>query len=334
MTLQSLLITGGLQRPEAEAMASTSGNHYYRARLSKLDWAGKKESVLMDYETPAGARPDDDPGIRFTAMTLAGDRLYLCTGTEVMVYSWPDLEQLHYTSHPHFHDVHHVAPMNGGVSVAVTGLDMVVHLGDDFSPKNYMNMVSEDVWHEYAPEKDWRKVHTTQPHAAHPNYLFSMDDEPWVTRGYKSDIMRLTDRKTITLSDKRVHDGHVGEDHAFFTSVDGKVIVLNKQTLKIDDVIDLMPIEETDLPLGWCRGLHVEDNVAYVGFTTLRTTKWKDNIEHFVTREGDYIRVLPSRIVAYDLEKRTKLDEYLIPRDSLGAVFDIVALPAENGGDG
>lgn len=327
MKLKSLLMTGGLQRPEAEVMASTSGNHYYRARLSRLDWDSKTETVLLDYETPEGARPEEDPGIRFTAMTLMGDRLYLCTGTEVMVLSWPGLERLHYATHPHFHDIHHAAPMDGGIVVASTGLDMVIRLDGEYEPKEYLNAVSEDVWFRYDPKKDWRKVHTTQPHDAHPNYLFTMNGEPWVTRGYRSDAMRLSDRWTVTLSDKRVHDGHVVGDYAYFTSVDGKIIVLNTNTLAIDEVIDLMPMEGTDLPLGWCRGLHVDGDVAYVGFTTLRTTKWKDNVEHFLnSKTGEYTRVLPSRIAAYDLRGRTKLDEYVIPRESIGAVFDIVAV--------
>ncbi|WP_018124252.1 hypothetical protein [Desulfovibrio oxyclinae] len=332
--LSPLLITGGLQRPEAEAMVSTSGNHYFRARLSRLNWTDKSETVLMDYETPQGARPDETPGIRFTAMTLQGDRLYLCTGTEVFVYTWPELERLQYSTHPHFHDIHHVAPMNGGVTVASTGLDMVIELDDSLAPKRYVNTVSDDPWFKYDPEDDWRKVHSTQPHDAHPNYLLSMNGEPWVTRGYQSDVMRLADRRTVSLSDKRVHDGHVVGDHAFFTSVDGRIIVLNTHTLAIDEVVDLMPLEGTELPLGWCRGLHVDGDVAYVGFTTLRTTKWKDNVEHFLnSRTGEYKQVLPSRVVAYDLKKRIKLDEYVIPRESIGAVFDVVAIPDWADGD-
>lgn len=327
MNTKKLLITGGLQRPEAEVMASTSGKHYYLGRLSLLDWNLKTEKILIDYETPVRARPDDTPGIRFTAMTLVDDRLYLCTGTEVMVYAWPSLARLQYSTHPHFHDIHHVAQMDTSIFVATTGLDMVIRLDDCLQPHDYLNVVSEDVWFRYNPENDWRKVHTTQPHDAHPNYLFAMNDEPWVTRGYQSDIMRLSDRHVVRLSDKRIHDGHVAGDYAFFTSVDGKIIVLNTHTLAIDEVIDLMPMEGTDLPLGWCRGLHVDGDVAYVGFTTLRTTRWKDNIEHFInSKTGEYIRVLPSRVVAYDLKNRVKLDEYIIPRDSIGALFDVVAL--------
>lgn len=327
MKLSPLLITGGLQRPEAEVMVSTSGTHYYRARLSRLDWEKNNETVLMDYETPADARPDQDPGIRFTAMTLANNRLYLCTGTEVMVYTWPKLERLQYSTHSHFHDIHHVALVKEEVLVASTGLDMVIFLDKSLAPAKYIDVVSETLWHTYDSMQDWRKVHSTQPHDAHPNYIFSMGGEIWITRGYKNDIMRLSDRHTIPLSNKRIHDGHVTGDHAFFTSVDGKIIVLNTYTLAIDEVIDLMPMEGTTLPLGWCRGLHVDGNVAYVGFTTLRTTKWKNNVEHFYnTKTGKYVRILPSRVVAYDLKSRYKLDEYVFPRDSIGAIFDIIVL--------
>ena len=281
--------------------------------------------MLLDYETPVGACPETTPGIRFTAMTLNSGRLYLCTGTEVMVYSWPDLKQLYYATHPHFQDIHHVALFGEDIMVVSTGLDMVIRLNQKLVPEQYLDVVSETLWHKFDPRQDWRKVHSTQPHDAHPNFLFVMGGEAWVTRGYRGDIMRLSDRKVVRLSDKRVHDGHVEDDHVFFTSVDGKVIVLNQHTLAIDDVVDLLPMEGTDLPMGWCRGLHVDGEVAYVGFTTLRTTKWKDNIEHFLnTKTNEYIRVLPSRVAAYDLKSRVKLNEYIIPRDSIGAVFDVV----------
>ncbi len=331
----SLLVSGGIQRPEAEAMDSLSGTHYHRARLSRVDLAAGSEQTLLDYETPEGARPETTPGIRFTAMTLDKDRLYLCTGTEIFLYSHPGLELLRYATHPHFHDIHHVAPLNSALYVASTGLDMVLRLDPDtLEPMDSVNAGDTPTWERFDQGKDWRLVHSTQPHEAHPNFLFTMNGQAWVTRGFKNDVMRLDDpSETVRLSELRVHDGVAHQGLLYFTSVDGTIIVLDPETKKIVERVDLKALEQTDLPLGWCRGLAVRDNVAYVGYTTLRTTRWKDNVEVFLNRRtGQYSKVLPSRVCAYDLAQRTKLGEYVFGRDSIGAVFGVLVDEAgENG---
>lgn len=326
-SLSPILVSGGLQRPDAATQASTSGTHYHRARLTEVDLESGPERVLLDYETPPEACARETPGIRFTCMTRTKDRLYLPTGTELLVLSMPDLERIAYATHPHFHDVHHAAPMNGGIAVASTGLELVIHLDPEtMEPVRYQNVTSEEIWSRFDPGRDWRKVHTTQPHEAHPNFLITAHDLSWVTRAYKNDVMCLENpERRLHLSDYRVHDGIMHRGKAWFTSVNGALIRADLEAGRVEETITLADMEETTLPLGWCRGLALDWPVAYVGFTTLRTTRWKDNVEVFLNNStGEYIQVMPSRVTAYDLEARRKLTEYVFPRESMGAVFGIV----------
>lgn len=323
-----LLVSGGIQRSDAELMNAVSGTHYHRARLAEVDLEAGRERVLLDYETPSGARPEQTPGIRFTGMSLVNDRLYLCTGTEVMILSWPALELQKYATHPHFHDIHHAAPINDEVVVTLTGLDAVAFLDPDtLEPVRYVNTASVPMWERFDQTRDWRMVHSTQPHEAHPNFVFEMDGVPWVTRGRKSDVMSMVNPTlTVPLAEYPVHDGIRWGDCICFTSVDGTLILLDPAQKLIVDVIDLKAVERNDTPLGWCRGLCIQDNVAFVGYTTLRTTRWKGNVEVFLNQKtGEYWQVLPSRVCAYDLTRREKLAEYVFPRDSIGAVFGIAA---------
>ena len=325
--LKPVLASGGLQRDLAEKLSSTSGQHYYKARLSIVDLKSGAERVLLDYTSPEGTRPDRMPGIRFTAMTVKNDVLYVGTGTEVMLFRFPEMEMIRYATHPHFHDIHHVAPVGDEVGVVVSGLDMVIFLdGDTFQPKRYVNVSSDDLWYKFDPATDYRKVHTTQPHESHPNFLFEIDGKTWVTRCYKNDIVCLgRENGPVPLGKHRVHDGiSNGGDHMIFTSVNGNILVMNRNTFVVEDIIDLNVLEETDAALGWCRGVCLDGNIAYVGFTTLRKTDWKENVAAFTDENGVYKDILPSRICAYDLEKRKKLAEYVFPPDSLGAVFSMV----------
>ena len=149
------------------------------------------------------------PGIRFTAMTVKDDCLYVGTGTEVMLFRFPEMERIKYATHPHFHDIHHVAPVGDEVGVVASGLDMVIFLdGDTLKVKRYVNVSSDDLWYKFDPATDYRKVHSTQPHESHPNFLFEIGGKIWITRCNKK-RHHLLDRRhePISLGEHRVHDG-------------------------------------------------------------------------------------------------------------------------------
>ena len=90
-----------------------------------------------------------------------------------------------------------------------------------------------------------------------------------------------------------------------------------------------MNLGNTDsAPLGWCRGLHIEDHLAYVGFSRIRTTKIHKNlswIKHgFRLPEAHQNR--ETRVAAYDLEKRAFIAEWDIEPIGINALFSVLPL--------
>jgi hypothetical protein len=130
----------------------------------------------------------------FKAGTLHGDRLFLCTQTEVLVYSYPDMTQVRYLSLPCFNDLHHVRPGQGdSVLVVSTGLDMVFEIDRDDRIVREWTIVDGSGWERFDRDTDYRTWPTTKPHFSHPNYVFDLDGDPWVTRFKHRDAICLED---------------------------------------------------------------------------------------------------------------------------------------------
>ena len=62
--------------------------------ILELDTASGVARTVVDYVSPREACPPEDPAILFKSGTLVGDRLYVCTQTEVMVYRVPVVRAL------------------------------------------------------------------------------------------------------------------------------------------------------------------------------------------------------------------------------------------------
>ena len=214
---------------------------------------------------------DDDPAISFQASTLDGDLLYTCTETEVMVYSVPGFELLHYVSLPCFNDVHHVRPSpSGNIVVANAGLEMVLEITPVGEIVGSWNALGQDPWAHVDPEVDYRKI-STKPHRAHPNYVFYLGTELWATRFHQGDAVSL-DRpgRSVHVSDERIHDGLVHKGKIYFTTVDGKIVIVDAERLDVIETIDLATFGEDRVLLGWCRGVLVDDSRLWVGFSRIR----------------------------------------------------------------
>ena len=203
----------------------------------------------------------------------SGNRLYVTSQTEVFVYTLPDFKLETYLSLPFFNDVHHVRPTpDGTLLIAVTGLDMVAEVATDGELVRAWNVYEPgaSVWGgRFSPEVDYRRVTTTKPHLAHPNHVFYLGNEPWVTRFEQRDAMSLDDpSRRIEIGVERLHDGIVYGDNVYFTAVDGKVVIADTKTLTVTEIIDLTTMHPPDTLLGWCRGLMLDGDRMYVGFTT------------------------------------------------------------------
>ena len=225
--------------------------------------------------------------------------------------------------------MHHVLPWEDRLLVASSGLDMVIAFDAGLRAVEFLPVLDEPAWSRFSPLVDYRRVQTTKPHRSHPNFLFTLDGEPWVTRAHQMDAVCLRDHsKRIDIGVALVHDGIVVGDYVFFTAVTGHIAIAHARTYKVECVIDLAEISGTDIPLGWSRGLLVEGNHAWVGFSRLRPTKLYENLRWWkrqLTARGDEpTAVLPTRIARYDLARRELLDEIELEGVGLGAVFSIL----------
>ena len=321
-----LYVVGGEQRaPRGVAAGVADWYRFKRAIVLRVDTDSGSSRLVAEHVSPPEARPAEDPAILFKSSSLAGDRLYACTQTEVLVYCLPDLELMHYISLPFFNDLHHVIPTPAGtLLIVISGLDMVVELRLDGTVVNEWSAIETSPWERFSREVDYRPVATTKPHAAHPNQVFLIGQEPWATRFEKRDAISLIDpSRRIDIAIERPHDGVVHGSDVYFTTVDGHIVIADTQTLQVRDVVDLASMHPRADLLGWTRGLYVDGNRAWVGFSRIRPTKIRENVG-WVLR--GFRKDIGTHIGCYDLEARKNIKQILLEEAGLGAVFSI--LPA------
>jgi prepilin-type processing-associated H-X9-DG protein len=322
-----LYVAGGQQRTLRGLTADMdSWYEYQKGIILELDTATGVVETKVGYISPPDVCPAESPAILFKSGTLVDDRLYLCTQTEVMVYSVPSFERVAYISLPFFNDVHHVRPLpNGNLLVANTGLDMVVELTLGGDVVTIWNVLGEDPWQRFSREIDYRRVPTTKPHLAHPNHVFLIGDEPWATRFQQKDAISLADpSRRIDIGLERVHDGVVHNGRVYFTTVDGHVAIADTTTLELVNVVDLTKAHPDDMLLGWARGLMLEDDRMWVGFSRIRPTKIRENVG-WVLR--GLKRDFGTHVGCYDLATGRSLAQVGVERSGLSAIFGIYPVP-------
>jgi hypothetical protein len=296
------------------------------ALILKLDVASGAVRTCVEYTSPTEARPLDYSSHLFKSGTLVGDRLYTCTNTEILVFRVPSFEQLNYISLPCFNDLHHVMPCRDGTLLVVsTGLDMVVRISPEGALIEEWNVLGEPAWQRFSRDVDYRHVPTTKPHRSHPNFVFQLERDLWVTRLHQRDAICLTDSaKRIDIALESPHDGVVRGRDIYFTLVDGRLALANSATLSIDRVIDLKPMHDSNALLGWCRGvLPVDEQRLWVGFSRVRKTRFQDNVLWVkrVFKEGMIER--PTHISLYDIGQMRCLQEFDLEPHGVDTVYSI-----------
>lgn len=328
---KSLLITGGTLRENGFELGE--GKYYGCAKLLRLDAISGLFEERLSVDCGTVNFPDEQPNLEFTVGDVEGDKLWLAMDTEIRLYQYPELKLLSTFSHPSFHNVHSVAARGDELYVTSTGLDMVIVLDKtDGSIKKYINTEGKPTWHRFSKDFDYRKIHSTRPHDCHPNYIFWIDDEPWVTRCTQEDGVMLSDvsnRIDISGPNKEisVHDGIVKGEHVYFTSVDGIIAKANIRSLKVIEEIDLSRLKGYGGLRGWCRGLYIDGDIFYVGFSRLRKTRRIEKIE-WVSRLINRGRAIEEcSVLAIDMLKREIIGDYIIPRGMIDAVYSILPEP-------
>jgi hypothetical protein len=337
--MRDLYILGGEMRPDA--VRKREWQHFQKAVVVKVDSATREAALVHEYFSPPEACPDL-PSVVFKAGTLDGDRLYACTQTEVLVYRMPDFTVEYYISLPCFNDVHHVAPSGRDtLLVAVTGLDMVVEVGFDGTLVNEWDVLGGDTWERFSRDEDYRKIPSTKPHRAHPNFVFMRGEEVWTTRCDKNDAICLNaPDKRIDLSGKGfhpvqvVHDGLSHDGKLYFTAVDGNVLIADPQSCEVTDVINLRDFVDSEYPLGWCRGIHVIDaDRIVIGFSRLRQTKLREKVRwakaqvRRISGDENYTESLPSlptRISCFNLKTRKQEWDLPLSGYKTDAIFSVL----------
>jgi hypothetical protein len=318
----SVYVVGGRQRVSRSLLDNDqTWYEYEKGVVLRVELPTGRAESCLEYLSPPEAAGENDP-ILFKSGTAAGDRLYLCTQTEVLVYHLPDFTLVNYLSLPYFNDVHHVRPMpNGNLLVANSGLEMVVELTPTGETVRAWNVLGEDPWQFISPEVDYRRGISTKPHQAHPNYVFCIGDDVWVTRFEQKDAVCLTQPgRSIHIGLERVHDGVLYEEKLYFTTVNGYIVVANPDRCVVEETINLNAIHDDDTLLGWCRGILVEGSRAWVGFSRIRPTRFRETVSW--VRQG-FRRSLPTHIACYDLGEKKLLTEINLEEQGLNAVFSI-----------
>jgi hypothetical protein len=327
---EALWVVGGEQKKSF--FEQHEWNRFRAGVVVRIDLETGNSQRVLEYESPPGHCPDERPSHIFKSATLDGETMWLCTQTEVLECSLPGFEVRRVISLPCFNDLHHVVPgPEGTLFVAVTGLDAVAEVSRDGELLRLTDVLGGNVWDRFDRRIDYRKVSTTKPHRSHPNYVFFLDGQPWVTRFEQRDAVpvdpsRNGHHRPFSIAIHGIHDGHRAQDLLFFTTVNGHLVSFDLKTGEQRDV-DLNSLIDPydDRPLGWCRGLLPTDDGrhAWIGFTRLRETRLQQNLSWIRNgfREGQ--RRCPTRIGLYDLERPARLWEIDLEPAGLNAVFSI-----------
>ena len=324
---EAIWIVGGEQRGVPHW--SKEWTLYKKALVVKAE-NGRLQRVL-EYESPPEHRPDGPSAILFKAASIKGNRAYLCTQTEILICDFPSFAIEKVISLPCFNDLHHVAVTpDGRLFVAVTGLDAVAEFAPGGDLLRLTSVSGGSVWDRFSPNVDYRKVATTKPHYAHPNFVFFLDGKPWVTRFQQRDAVPLdgdaNGRAVFQLGVEGVHDGHVTANHIYFTAVNGFVYRFNLASGEMR-IFDLNKIHNSfrDRPLGWCRGILPVGEQIWVGFSRIRYTALRHNLDwiRHGFKDADRQPPAPTRIARYNLAQGTLIDEVDLEPEAMNTVFSI-----------
>jgi hypothetical protein len=319
--LSELYVVGGRQRaPRPLSAGNRDWNGYEQALVLRINPASGEWREEISHVSPSDVIAPDDAAITFQAGTVKDQVLYICTQTEVLLYRLPDFEQVGYLSLPIFNDLHHVFPTpEGTILVANAGLEMVMEVTLAGKILKTWNVLGEEI-PDVSSGIDYRRI-STKPHRSHPNYLFYIDSDPWTTRFHQGDAICLTqpDRR-ISITTERIHDGVVHDGRIYFSSVNGCIYVANATTLAVENVINLNQMHAEELQLGWCRGILVDGNNLWVGFSRIRPTKWRENVSWVMRGFKD---ARPTHIACYDLSKNKCVTEIDLEPMGLNVVYSI-----------
>lgn len=324
-------LVGGKQRDDVANYSDEF--RYEEAIVLEVDIENHQVEKKIGYKTPLKYKAAEDSSVVFKASHIDNDNnlLFLCTQTEVLIYSIPDFWLKHHITHPHFNDVHHVRPTkNGNIYVVSTGLDLLMEVNISSEAVNYWDALGRKLWIKHNPKKDYRKVASTKPHESHPNFVFTVNDELWLTRFEQRDAINLNTKKTIDIPTEKPHDGHLVNGKVYFTTVNGFIVIADPKSYKVIERINLNRIYRSmKISLGWCRGLYIMDEeYALVAFSKMRKTKYRNNVNWLKAFKKNMSRIVSekTRIAIINLKKSEVIDEIHVEDYEMNSIFSILPI--------
>ena len=322
-------MTGGRERENWFELGD--GKAYDAAKVHQVDMESGCTSEILCVDQVADNYPRIHPNIQFTAGCIDSRGVWLPTDTELRLYEYPTFHLLKIISFPFFQNIHSVVVIGELMAVTSTGLDLVVLLNaDDGTVLDLVNVEGKPVWHRHSSETDYRQVHSTRPHQGHPNYVFELGEDMWVTRCTFDDAVNLYDvSERIDIGrgrDISAHDGIVSDGHVYFTTVDGGISIADTNSKRVIEEVDLKKVESTPTMRGWCRGLMFSDEHAFVGFSRIRKTRDSRKVRWVnMVRGTRYIE--EASVVCYDRKSWKKLEEWRFPPGELDAIYSVLPEP-------
>jgi hypothetical protein len=238
-----------------------------------------------------------------------------------------DLEQETYATiwtAPFLNDLHFVGFFDNRMVVVNTGLERIEILdAADFTHYGSINLLEHlKDSKEFDRSVDYRHVWSTQPHSVHANHCFSFDGEIWVTRFCQQDALGLDTMRRMDLSYwGNPHDGFVRDDEVFFTTTNGQLVRYSNKgnAFRGWDLNRIIGRNQ----LGWCRGLAIEGDMAFVAFTQFRPSITKEMGKWIF--DGRNLERNPTFIVKLDMVSEKILAQYgFIERDiSIYGIYKI-----------
>ena len=123
-----------------------------------------------------------------------------------------------------------------------------------------------------------------------------------------------------------VHDGVVKDGHVYFTTVDGWISIASAEDKQVVEDVDLKKVESKNTMRGWCRGLMLSDEHAFVGFSRIRKTRDSRKVRWTsVLRGARYVE--EASVVCYERSSWKKLDEWRFAPHSLAAIYGVMPEP-------
>jgi len=319
-----LYILGGHQK-KSLVRADDAEHRFESAVIIRLDTETNHSEQVVVYKTMAEAKADHEASNLFASGTLHANKLYACTYTEVLILELPLFNRVGYISLPRFNAIHHVCPtQKGTLLIANTGLDMVVETTLEGTVLHEWNVLGDDPWKRFSKNVDYRKIASTKPHQSHPNFVFQLGDDVWVTRFHQRDAVCLTKPdQRIPLFIGRPHDGLLYRGMLYFTAVDGHLIEADPESLQLTSTWDLKALRgDARAVLGWCRGVaFVDSSRVWIGFTRIRKTSALENLNWI--KHGFRALDCPTHIALFDVAKNKFLKQIDLESRGVNILFSI-----------